>query len=276
MAESYDPYLQLPPAVPLRPAQNKKVQLEMTNQTFDIRDGGLNEDDQEEEDVYMQMTPATSVENIVHNETRPHKKISLTHSYEPQTNASQVKAVSPHRMSLQYSSIHHEDDEDIYANEDHISDDEDSQENYVAMDLSEHHVQEEYVDPSEFRSNVSQVPVDESDEQELYMDMGSQPRIPNKGVVLPGAKGPTKRKETLDNQYVKIQSHQQIKNYLSNEQLAPKYVNVQRDGDPRLRSVTSPPVSAVGGFSRRGEIDEQPIYQNFNEDEVESYYGNVS
>ena len=134
MAESFDPYLQLPPAVPLRPAQNNTVRLEMTNQTFDARDGG-----EEEEEFYMQMTPATSVENV-RKETRPHKKVSLTHSYEPQTNASRVNAVSPHRMSLPYDGGHQEDEEEIYCNEDYIGDDADSQENYEAMDLSEHHI----------------------------------------------------------------------------------------------------------------------------------------
>ena len=287
VSQSFDPYLQLnAPAAPPNP-KDTHARIEMVNHTF----SDVNADDNhEEEEFYMQMTPTTSVENVQNehssSDIRQHKKVALTRSYEPQS-SNAPRRMSEQRRSMPYGGSKDEEQE-IYYNKE-FQEDEQSQENYVVMELSERNEPEEYLAPSDIMMQISQQDDDEGG-QELYMEMDHQPPVPRKGVVLPAA-APTSRqhdqrqnanrKETLDNQYVKItgQDKKLKKSFLSNEQLAPQYVNVQRDGDPRLRSVTSPAMSAVQPPVKKVEFefDEQPIYQNFSpEDDDESYYGNVS
>ena len=257
---------------PPPPVQPPSTQLEMTSRNF--QDKHQQED---EEEFYMQMTPAASVENLSSAPSR-HKKVSVTHSYEPASNTSQpINDDFTKRRSLPYSGQTFHEEQDIYTNDG--CDDEASQENYVVMDLSEQQEPEEYVVPMELLKN-SQM---QEDEQELYMDMSNPPPVvPRKGVVLPAARQHeqpnVRRKETLDNQYVKITGQdQKLKSFQSDERLAPKYINVQRQGDPRLRSVTSPAMSGSTAVKKVEINEEQMIYQNFTEeDEGESYYGNVS
>ncbi len=230
----------------------------------------------EDEEVYMQMTPATSVENFNNENSvqrKLHKNVSLTKSYEPPKDTSRVNV--SRRTSLPYTSEYFRE-EDVYVNDEGLAG-ELSQENYVVMNLSNNNEQEEYIAPSDLIMN-NQTHYGQDEEQELYMEMETQPPIPRKSVLpatQPRKNTGKTRKDTLDNEYVKITgSDQKLRNYLSDEQLAPKYVNVQRSGDPRLRSVTSPALTA--NPVKKVELDEQPIYQNFEEEgEGESYYGIV-
>ena len=273
VSQTYDPYHQMNSTENQSSTEVKQesaVQFELTStETKTPTD---------DEDVYMAMTPATSIENLANESQVPnkqHQKLSFTKSYDPPSNAAHTNISK--RTSLPYTGEYF-DDEDLYANEDDLAGDR-SQENYVVMDLHGNNVAEDYIVPSDLIIGNSQTfQQQEECEQELYMDMETQPPIPRKGVV-PARQNKnvrdTNRKDTLDNEYVRITGiDQKLRNHLSDEQLAPKYVNVQRSGDPRLRSVTSP-VYTKNEPVKKIEIEEQPIYQNFDEDNGESFYGNI-
>ena len=104
------------------------------------------------------------------------------------------------------------------------------------------------------------------EEQDMYEDLsGNYPIVPPRGVLPAVAPHPPvvrhNRKETLDNQYVKMtkQGRQEIHRSIDNVLIAQHgYVNVSRDDQLRLRAITSPNMTGRGEVG--GDDDEQEEY----------------
>ena len=288
VSQAFDPYLQ-PTADSDLTAHQQQIQQPEYLQLVDRKEQSVGEG---EEDVYMQMTPASSVENLENEssaEERKHKKVKLsyTQSLEPQTTAPPVKVRISTGSLTAFTRVggNIDDDQEVYVNPGELEEEEeDHQEDYEVMEHNERQEPEDYV------VFVNSSRNEEVEEQELYTEMDHYPPVPSKSVITPSAKTPEKqgadgtRKKTLDNQYVKIVGNDpraalKRNMNLSNEQLNkdPKYVNVQRHNDPRLRSVTSPPMTSSKPLKApkpKIRADEQPIYQNYTVEETEKFYDN--
>lgn len=278
VSSEYDPYLKLNPGASVIIDEGKNVTHNQTSSIelrTDHHDNRHDSDDNEEEDeFYTDMTISSS--NLIKNNGIPqpaHKPLGLTKSYEPPPPAkSNVGDRHSHRLSLppQSPGHHVEIEQEIYDNPHADEDDTEdtaSQENYMVMEHGQGYEQEEYV------TSVGVNDQYQDEEQELYteMDISGGPTIPKRAIVPPPAKvasgNKQTRKETLDNEYVTMtgRDNAKLRSYLSDEKLgkAPKYINVQRSGDPRLRSVTSPLQSSG------------PPAPPHTTEEDESFYGNV-
>lgn len=269
VSSEYDPYLKLhPAAVKIDESKNETLRpIELReNHQYDQNVNHDHNDEEEEEQFYTDMTLSMTNLHDGGLTTPTHKPLGLTKSYEPPQKSDPMRSEERHRLSLPPQSPSHniEDDQDIYVNPQIDEDSDASQENYTEMEHgAEVYEQDEYMTSAEVNNQF------EDEEQELYteMNVSTGPAIPKRAVVPPPSSSRSNnvnntRKETLDNQYVTVNGRDaKLKAYLSDEKLgqAPKYINVQRPGDPRLRSVTSPLQSS--GMP-------PPV-------EDESFYGNV-
>lgn len=131
---------------------------------------------------------------------------------------------------------------------------------------------QEYYEDMTWGSQVNVSAEEEDEEQGVYEDLsGGQPIVPPRGIRPAVAPGPpvvrNGRKETLDNQYVKMtkkraELHRSTDNVLVANH---SYVNVRREDQLRLRAITSPEISSS---PFRDEEDAEP------EDYVEMVHGN--
>ena len=252
--------------------------------------GGVKETSLTRESVYVDMSPVNSRENLDEIERsvpKKRQKVGISRSFEKPRDVSVVVLSNVHTLPPG-GTLMEEDEQGLYVN-------------YEGHDDE---IQEQYVDPSELLQDDSNQPVDylssgrfdsshqqdDDEEQELYVDVDCPP-IPMKAIVSPSAKSPfvhvtssdDSRRETIDNQYVRITRHKPVqqdkpvpisKGRSSEDLIPPKYMNVKRNDDPRLRSVTSPDITPAPGKTPPEPIDE-PLYQNVTHNENEYLYGNV-
>ena len=281
----------------LNQSQDSRGNEEMTRKNITISTpGGIKETSLTRESVYIKMSPANSRENLDEIERsvpKKHKNVGISRSFEKPRDVSVVVLSNVHTLPPG-GSLKEEDEQELYVN-------------YEGQDDE---IQEQYVDPSELLQDNSNQPVDylssgrfdsyqqqdDDEEQELYVEVDCPP-IPMKAIVSPTPKSPlghetsydNSRRETIDNEYVRITRHKpdqqgkpvqqdkpvpMFKGRSSEDLITPKYMNVKRNDDPRLRSVTSPDITPAPGKTPPEPIDE-PLYQNVTHDGNEHFYGNV-
>ena len=198
------------------------------------------------ESVYVKMSPATSLEVLNREAPNQHKRVvGPSLSYQPPA------------TSRQY---------------------EHSQQQWRNSDP-----QQECYEDMTWGSQVDVAGGDgEDDEQGMYEDLsGNYPIVPQRSVLPAAAPHPPvvrhNRKETLDNQYVKMtkKGREELHRSTDNVLMANhSYVNISRDDQLRLRAITSPDMSLKGGQGDDGQEEYVEVMHGGSQMEEEDIYDN--